>query len=69
MFQRYVADIDPEREDFLTFISNYLAERNVADPRVIPYLQLYTHIKEGIRDYVRQHNSPKKTGQTGGEDA
>jgi hypothetical protein len=64
MFQRYASSIDPGNEDFLTFISNYLAERNVTDPRAIPYSQLYNHIKQGIRDYLHQHRSTKKTEQT-----
>jgi len=60
MFQHYAANIDPESEDFLAFISKYLAERNVTDPRAIPYSRLYTHIKQGIRDYVRQHESVRR---------
>jgi hypothetical protein len=60
MFQRYAESIDPENEQFLTFISQYLAERNVRDPREVPYSQLYRHIKEGIRSYVRQQESAKK---------
>jgi hypothetical protein len=64
MFQRYAGNIDPGNEDFLAFISNYLAERNVTDPRAIPYSELYKYIKQGIRDYLYQHRSAKKTEQT-----
>jgi hypothetical protein len=67
MFQRYAASIDPDSEEFLTFISKYLAERNVTDPRAIPYSQLYTHIKQGIRDYVRQHEAVGEAEQEGRE--
>jgi hypothetical protein len=60
MFQRYAANIDPESQRFLTFISNYLAEKNVDNPKAIPYSQLYAHIKEGIREYLRQLESERK---------
>lgn len=54
MFQRYAWNIDPESEPFLTFINQYLAERNVNDPRAIPYTQLYMHIKDAIQAYLRE---------------
>jgi hypothetical protein len=60
MFQRYAGNIDPESESFLTFISQYLAERNVTDPRTVPYTELYRHIKEGIRDYMHRQMSARK---------
>lgn len=60
MFQRYARNIDPESEHFLAFISNYLGEKKVKDPRAIPYSELYRHIKEGIRDYLRQLESSRK---------
>jgi hypothetical protein len=64
MFQRYAQNIDPENPHFLTFISRYLAERNVTNPRAIPYFELYRHIKKGIRDYLRQLESERKRNGT-----
>ncbi len=34
MFQRYAQSIEPESEYFLTFIFQYLAERNVKNPEI-----------------------------------
>jgi len=64
MFQRYSHNIDPENPHFLTFISRYLTERNVTNPRAIPYFELYRHIKEGIREYLRQLESERKGNET-----
>jgi len=52
MFQRYEQNIKPE-QSFLAFISEYLAERHVKDPKALPYSQLYKLIKDGIREYLR----------------
>jgi hypothetical protein len=63
MFQQYSQSIDPENPHFLAFISRYLAERNVTNPRAIPYFELYRHIKEGIREYLRQLGSERKRNE------
>jgi hypothetical protein len=60
MFQRYTQNIDPENPHFIAFISRYLAERKVTNPRAVPYFELYEHIKEGIREYLRQPESERK---------
>jgi hypothetical protein len=60
MFQRYARNIDPESEHFQMFITRYLAERNVKNPRATPYSELYKHIKNGIREYLRLLESGKK---------
>ena len=54
MFQRYAQNINPEDERFLAFIDQYLASKNIKDPRGTPYAELYKHIKEGIQQYLRQ---------------
>jgi hypothetical protein len=54
MFERYVQNINPDDERFREFVSNYLEKKNVKDPRVLPYTELYKLIKEGIREYLRQ---------------
>jgi len=59
MFERYAQNIDPESEPSLTFITQYLAERNVKDPRAIPYHELYRHIKDAIQAYLKQSESSK----------
>jgi len=63
MFQHYAQNINPEDVEFLTFISDRLERSNLKDPRAVPYSELYKHIKEGIREYLRQRGSqmrPKK---------
>jgi len=60
IFQRYAQNIDPESEHFLTFMTRYLAERNVKNPRAIPYSELYKQIKNGIREYLRLLESGQK---------
>lgn len=52
-FQRYAQNIKPDDESFLKFISNYLAERQVEDLKLLPYSQLYKLIKDGIHEYLR----------------
>ena len=54
MFERYVCNINPEGERFQAFLSNYIAEKGVKDIQVLPYLELYKVIKEGIREYLRK---------------
>ncbi len=61
-FELYAQNIDPEDEDFITFISEYLMRNNVKDPRAIPYLQLYRQIREGIREYLRQRGIQTERG-------
>ena len=58
MFQHYAQNVDPRDERFLDFISRYLAEKHVEDPKEIPYSELYRIIKEGIRQYIAQQ-APK----------
>ncbi len=54
MFEMYVKNINPDEERFNAFISNYLAERGVKDPKALPYSELYKVIKDGIREYLKQ---------------
>jgi hypothetical protein len=61
MFQRYVQNINPEDDRFHAFIGHYLAERDVKDPKAIPYSQLYKLIKEGIREYLRQQQQTSRS--------
>jgi hypothetical protein len=62
MFQRYVHNIDPEDERFIAYISQYLTEKGVKDPKTLIYADLYKLIKEGIREYLRkQEPKPKST--------
>lgn len=63
MFQRYEQNIKLE-QSFLTFIFQYLVERQVKDPKALPYSQLYGLIKDGIREYLRlqeRDNQPHKS--------
>jgi len=62
MFQRYAQNIKPDDESFLIFISNYLAEQHVKDPKLLPYSQLYKLIKGGIREYIRIQERDRQSG-------
>jgi hypothetical protein len=53
MFQRYAQNIKPGDKNFLAFISNHLREKDVGDPKLLPYSQIYRLVKEGIREYLR----------------
>jgi len=53
MFQRYAQSIDPDDERFTGFITQYLKDRNVRDPKALRYSELYSFLKEGIRAYLR----------------
>jgi hypothetical protein len=64
MFQRYAQNIDPENEPFLTFITQYLGERNVKDAKAIPYSELYRLIKDGIQAYLQQSGSSQGRHQS-----
>ena len=59
VFQRYAQNINPEDKVFLSFIIDYLAQKNIRDPKAIPYSELYGHVKDGIREYLRQQESHK----------
>lgn len=56
MFQLYREKIDPENAAFLEFVTDYLKRNTVSDPNSIPYLELYTHVRSAIREYLK---SPK----------
>jgi hypothetical protein len=60
MYERYIRNVNPDDEQFKSFISNYIAQRGVKDPQAVPYSELYRIIKEGIREYLKQ-------GQLGGK--
>jgi hypothetical protein len=53
MFEMYARNINPEEERFQAFISKYIADKGITNIRAVPYVQLYTLIKEGIREYLR----------------
>jgi hypothetical protein len=54
MFERYVRNINPEEEQFQTFLSNYIAKKGVKNVQAIPYSELYRYIRQGIREYLRK---------------
>lgn len=58
MFERYIRNIDPEDQDFLKFLAEHLASRNV-DPSAIPHSELYKYVKEGIRKYLQKKETEK----------
>ena len=61
MFQRYVENINPEDEDFLNFVSGYLEQIGVKDPKSLAYGELYKLIKEAIREYLRLMESKSRS--------
>ncbi|HUO42149.1 MAG TPA: hypothetical protein VMU35_04165 [Methylomirabilota bacterium] len=56
MFQFYKQNIDPDDEVFVTFVSNYL-ERKKVNVKTISYYELYTHVKNAIREYLQTGDS------------
>jgi hypothetical protein len=52
-FQGYAQNIEPDDKSFLAYVANYLAERHVEDPRLLPYSQLYKLVKSAIHEYLR----------------
>ena len=57
MFQRYAQNTDPEDERFVGYITHYLIEKGVKDPKSLVYSDLYKLIKEGIGQYLRKQES------------
>lgn len=53
MFQLYRENIDPEDAAFLEFVTNYLKKNTLSDPDSMPYLELYTHVRSAIREYLK----------------
>jgi hypothetical protein len=63
MFQRYAQKVTLD-QSFLMFISHYLTQRQVKDPRAVPYSELYKLIKDGICEYLRlreRDDQPRKS--------
>lgn len=60
MFEAYVRMINPTDQAFQTFIRNYLTEKGIKQPQAIAYHRLYSMIKEGIRQYLKQEKLRKK---------
>lgn len=58
MFERYAQNIDPNDEQFLTYVSERLKEKGLTDPKSVPYLELYKQVKDAIREYLRQDQGP-----------
>ncbi len=54
MYERYIRNVNSDDESFKSFLSNYLSQRGVKDPKAIPYSKLYAIIKEGIREYLKR---------------
>lgn len=59
MFEYYSQSIDPDAEDFLRFVSEYLAKKNIKEPKAIVFSDLYGHVKEAIREYLREKDMSK----------
>jgi hypothetical protein len=59
MFLLYTDNVDPDSQQFRSFITNYVT-KEAKDPKTIPYPELYKIIKEGIREYIRQKKGPPK---------
>jgi hypothetical protein len=59
MFERYSQSIDPDAQDFLDFVSEYLAKKNIKESKAIAYSELYGHVKEAIREYLREKERSK----------
>lgn len=53
MFQLYREKINPENAAFLEFVTDYLKRNTASDPNSMPYLELYTHVRSAIREYLK----------------
>lgn len=60
MFERYAQDINPNDEQFLTYVSDRLKERGFTDPQSVKYSELYKQIKDAIQEYLRQEKRSSK---------
>ena len=59
MFQFYKQNIDLNDEPFLTFIYDYLRRKNV-NVDIVPYYELYVHIRSAIQEYLRVGGSTRR---------
>lgn len=59
MFEFYSRNINPDDADFQTYIRQYVSTKDSRSPGSIPYSELYTMIKEGIREYIQKSQRKK----------
>jgi hypothetical protein len=52
MFEHYRQNINPEDDVFLEFVSHYLKRNNVPDPDTLIYSELYSHVRNAIREFL-----------------
>jgi len=55
LFQFYKQNIDPDDGAFLRFVSEHL-KKNSVDAENISYHELYTHIRNAIREFLHVQN-------------
>jgi hypothetical protein len=60
MFERYAQDINPNDEQFLTYVSDRLKERGSTDPESVRYSELYKQVKGAIQEYLGQEKRLSK---------
>lgn len=65
LYQYYARNVDPEDDDFLKYIADYLARNEIADPKAISYLQLYDRIKAGVREYLHERVQQSESEREG----
>lgn len=54
MFELYSEEIDPEDEEFLHFVSDFLAKNSPKNPETLPYSELYLLIQRAIREFLKE---------------
>jgi hypothetical protein len=54
MFELYSEKIDPEDENFMHFVSDFLAKNSPQTPETLPYSELYLLIQKAIREFLKE---------------
>jgi len=54
MFELYSEKIDPEDEEFLHFVSDFLATNGPQNTETLPYSELYLLIQKAIRKFLKE---------------
>lgn len=54
MFELYSEKIDPEDEEFLHFVSDFVATNGPQNTETLPYSELYLLIQKAIRKFLKE---------------
>jgi uncharacterized protein (UPF0128 family) len=57
MFELYEEKIPLDDQVFAKFVSQYFQKNNVNDPEMLPYPELYAHVRKAIREFLHLNKS------------